>query len=696
VDLVQSSPRAISISPFRLGFLLSTITLLLIGAACVLAVLNNYPLGKLDFLLSLPVAALVGGVILARQPHNVVGWLVVGHVCCFTLAELTRQYALYGVLTHPGALPLAYAAAWPAQWLWGPAVGLGVLLPLYFPTGRLPSPRWRGAVWYAVFAMAVTTANMAFARVDYETPGIINPLGVIPPQPAGSWYDRLFGTLWLSSSIVAAISLAVRFLRARGDERQQVKWLLVALVLLIGHELLLRDVPGLLSRIMFLLAFTSPWIAIGIAMLRYRLYDIDVIINRTLAYGTLTALVIGLYILIVGYLSILFRTGGNLAISLVATGVVAVLFQPLRERVQHSVNRLVYGDRDEPYAVVARLGQRLEATTEPTAVLPTTVETLAHALRLPYVAIALTYGARGQVIVEAGRCSTGQLRSRTAMHAFPLMYHGQALGELRVAQRPGETDLSPNDRRLLADLARQIGVAAHAVLLTADLEQARLDVVNEREVARQRLGSDLHDGVGHQLTALARKAETAANLLDHDPPSARILLAEIKHQCNDTINQVRQLAHQLHPPDLELLGLLGALQERTESMRGLLVTFDAPACLPPLPVAVETAAYYIAQEALSNVQRHANARTCHIRIAFTSASTSLNTILPAQSGTVLELELADDGRGLPSETPTGLGLLSMQARAAEIGGVCTIAAQAGGGTLVQARLPVLQLLSEER
>jgi two-component system, NarL family, sensor kinase len=218
------------------------------------------------------------------------------------------------------------------------------------------------------------------------------------------------------------------------------------------------------------------------------------------------------------------------------------------------------------------------------------------------------------------------------------------------------------------------------VLLRADLEQARLRLVTVREEARRRLGSDLHDGVGHQLAGLARHVETALSVLEHDPTAARQMLTGVSQQMNTAISQVRHLAHQLHPPELELLGLAGALRERALTHPGLTIILEVPESLPPLSTAVETAAYYIALEALTNVEKHTTGGSCRLRLALVAG------IGVGEPG-VIEIDIADDGPALQPTKGNGLGLLSMQARAVEVGGTCHVAAGPGGGTHVAVRLP---------
>ncbi|MDP9477307.1 MAG: sensor histidine kinase [Actinomycetota bacterium] len=410
-------------------------------------------------------------------------------------------------------------------------------------------------------------------------------------------------------------------------------------------------------------------LAIGIAILKYRLYDIDLIINRTLVYSALTACVVGVYVLVVGYLGQLFRTEDNLFISLIAAGLVAVLFAPLRDRLQRAVNRLMYGERDDPYRVLSRLGERLKATDAPEAVLPTIVETVTQALKLPYAAIALKRDD-GEFETVAAR---GHPKGEPLV--LPLSYGAETIGQLILSPRaPGEP-FGPADKRLLDDLARHAEAAAYAVRLTADLQRSRERLVNAREEERRRLRRDLHDGLGPQLATLTLKLDAARNLLSQEPQAADALLAGLKTQTQAAISDIRRLVYDLRPPALDELGLIPAIREQAANyaQNGLNVSVEAPEELPPLPAAVEVAAYRIVQEALTNVSHHSRARECRVRLSISDG---------------LELEITDDGIGLPEDRRAGVGLSSMRERAAELGGACAAEPLTTGGTRVLARLPL--------
>jgi signal transduction histidine kinase len=534
-----------------------------------------------------------------------------------------------------------------------------------FPDGRF-TPRWTRAL---AVLIAVLQA----------------PLTFIPDPSLGreAWWNLLLQVLFLGIWGSGLFAQVYRYRYVSGRvHRQQTKWVVfgaaAAITGIVGAVL-----PGIVSP--SLASAGSPYalaiaavgaapllfipLTIGIAILRHHLWDIDVIINRTLVYGALTAGVAGLYIVVVGYLGAVFRTGGNLVVSLVAASLVAVLFQPLRVRLQRGVNRLMYGERDDPYAVLSRLGERLKVTDAPEAMLPAIAETAAGALKLPHAAISLRReDGAFETVAATGRPEGEPL-------VLPLSYGTETLGRLILSPRaPGEP-LGAADRRTLDGIARHAEAAAYAVRLTADLQRSRERLVNAREEERRRLRRDLHDGLGPQLATLTLKLDAARNLLGTEPQAADTLLAGLKTQVQAAISDIRHLVYDLRPPALDELGLIPAIREGTTnySQNGLSVFVEVPRSLPPLPAAVEVAAYRIVQEALTNVVRHAKAQACRVRLSIDHE---------------LELEIIDDGVGLPEERHAGVGLSSIRERAAELGGTCLAESLSGGGTRVLARLPL--------
>jgi signal transduction histidine kinase len=645
--------------------------------------------------------SLVGALVASHHPRNPIGWILSATGFLSALDLLALGYELFSrSVTANNSLPGLGLATWLGSWLWvfGISIPLSFLL-LLFPNGRLPSPRWWPVAWLAASGLAAGVLGATLGALVAEAGGR-DQASLLPIASAADVLVSAAGPLLGVGCLGSLASLVVRFRRSSGEERAQLKWLVYALGFSVLIVVLAGVVPpalglGSLQELVIFstgVAILAIILAVGIAIARHRLYEIDLVINRTLVYGALTGMLAGLYLLVVGALGVLLNARGNLALSLLGVGLVAVVVQPVRERLQHAVNRLMYGERDEPYQVLSDLGQRLEAAIDPNATLPAIVETVAKALKLPYAELAVKQGR------ELRRAANYGTRSVPAdrLVAFPLVYIQETVGELRVAPRaPGEA-LALADLPLLTQLARQAGAAVHTVQITRELERSLQRMVNAREEARRRLGSDLHDGLGHRLASLLRKAEAAAELVHGNPgdlTAAERLLTELQEQARTAIDEVRALAHTLHPPELELLGLVGALRERIRDHQqadgganGLQISIEAPEALPAPPAAVEAAAYYIAQEALTNVARHAGARHCCVRLRLLASSgegAEGSTGTPA----ALELEVSDDGRGLGATGLAGLGLTSMRERALELGGSCVIQSPVTGGTCVLARLP---------
>lgn len=470
-----------------------------------------------------------------------------------------------------------------------------------------------------------------------------------------------------------------RYMRVSGPtERQQTRWVMFGIVgtvfgtqfvdLVLPNVALPHFVLVLVGTALYVIALLMMPLSIGIAILRYRLWDISILINRTLVYASLTALVVALYVLIVGSLSALLQVSGNLLVSLIATGVIAALFQPLRERLQRGANRILYGERDDPYRVLSSLGQRLGQAATPEALLPNVVETIALALKVPYAEIALKQGDELMTAASHGVPMSDLVR-------LPLVYQGENVGELALARRaPGET-FTKMDMGLLQSIAHEAGMAAHSVQLIADLQRSRERLVTAREEARRRMRRDLHDGLGPALGAITLKLDAALNLLASNPGAVEKMLVELKGQTQTAITDIRRLVYELRPPALDDLGLASALREYAAqcSLNNMSVSAEIPDNLPPLSAAVEVAVYRIVQEALNNVVRHANARNCVVRLSIDGD---------------FNIEITDDGVGLPPDRRSGVGLTSMRERAEELGGTFSAGALPGGGTRIVARLPL--------
>ncbi|MCI0396200.1 MAG: sensor histidine kinase, partial [Chloroflexi bacterium] len=623
-------------------------------------------------------------VLLWRVPGNVVG----GFLVVLSIFIIGAQFSYE--LGSPYLSGLAFEL-----FLIGAA---GVAAPslayfmLTFPTGRVYPPRL--APWVKIYALvkfagAILEIMASSTRIKIFTLPA-NPLFIPTLAPYRSLIAATIGItgILLPLSLLAGMaSLLLRYRVSPARERQQIKWVVwasgvVIVAVLIAQASFFSNPAANIRQLnigLLFIAITQLLFlaAIAIAILRYHLFDIDLIINRTLVYGSLTVIVVGLYALVVGYLSEFFHSSDHFTVSLLATGLIAVLFQPLRQRLQQGVNRLLYGERDDPYGVLSRLGQRLETTLAPEAVLPAMVETIAQALKLPYAAVALKQqhsGADNFAIAAAYGSPV------TPLLHLPLVYQAETIGQLIVAARaPGESFTAP-ERRLLENIARQASVAAHAVRLTTDLQRARERLVTAREEERRRLRRDLHDGLGPQLAGQTLKLEAARDSLSANPEKAEALLNDLIGKTQNIIVEVRRLVYALRPPALDDLGLVAALREHAaqSELDGAQVTLSAPEHLPALPAAVEVAAYRIVQEALTNVVRHAHAQNCFISLDLRHTTGQM----------ALSLEISDDGIGLSPEHQAGVGLSSMRERAEELGGECLVEALPGGGTRVTASLPI--------
>jgi signal transduction histidine kinase len=523
--------------------------------------------------------AVVGALIASRQPRNPIGWIFCGLTLFVALTSpaeaLEERYYRDGA----GSERVAETAAWLASWTWVPAVLVPlVFVPLYFPDGRLLSPRWRVVAWLGGIGTAAFALSEAFH--DRMLPGteIENPYGLdhVLLDLLG-----LGSILALGAVIAAAVSVVLRFRRAEGTERQQIKWLAYAACLAIAL-LVPASVVGALwsedvANALILLGVLALPLSVGIAILRHRLYDIDLLVYRTLVYGGLTVAVVAIYVVVVGGLSALVHEGADFWPALIATGLAALLVQPLRSALQRRANRLMYGGEAAPTGAAPGLRGRLHEAFVPEA---------------------------------------------------------------------------------------------------AELQRARERLVAAREEERRRLRRDLHDGLGPALAGAALKVEAAENLLESDPAAAATLLGDARTEIQAAVADVRRLVYALRPPALDELGLVGALREQAERIgvgERVHVEVDAPDRVDGLPAAVEVAAYRIALEAMTNVERHADARSCVVRISTNGD---------------LELEIADDGHGLASDFRAGVGIASMRERAAELGGTCAVEQVDGRGTRVRARLPL--------
>jgi signal transduction histidine kinase len=406
-------------------------------------------------------------------------------------------------------------------------------------------------------------------------------------------------------------------------------------------------------------------LAIAVAVLRYRLFDIELVLRRSVVYATLALLLVVLYAAVVVGTSALLRDRFPTVPVTVATIGVALAFAPLRTVVQRGVSRVLFGERDDPYAVLSGLGHRLAAAPLPGGALDGVTELICRTLRVPAAALV---GQDGAVAASSGLPGAGALR-------LPVVVDGESEGELLVAPRvPGE-EFGVRDRQLLEDLARSAGPALRSDRLATELRRSRERLVTAREEERRRLRRDLHDGLGPTLATVTLQLDVAEAKLAGDPEAARAMLAEVRRTTSEVVADIRRVVGDLRPPELDDLGLptaLGRLAERT-STAGPRVEVSC-AALPRLSAAVEVAVYRIVQEAVTNAVRHSGARRVRVTVGVEAGD--------------LTLAVADDGCGTAEDAPPGVGTASMRDRAAELGGTLRVTAGPTGGTVVHGRVPL--------
>jgi signal transduction histidine kinase len=575
-----------------------------------------------------------------------------------TVSDLVRSgpFLLQSVLTGP-----LYMLLWPA----------GLHLALAFPTPsetivRRPRlvPVLYGLVLGSYAALTLSLAPVSASRLQWIGTWPLAQVAVIVP-----------------TMLVTVAIIVVRHLRTK-DPADRARWRLatigiagtasLGLIVFMG-PVLLTGRPLLPEAAIGLIALPIP-ITLAWAIVHDRLFDIDVAIRRTLVYGGLSLGVVIVYLVTVAGLTAALGPQ-EYAVSLLATGVAALAALPLRDGLQRAVVRMLYGERDAPVEVMRRLGTRLEWATDPASAFPAVADTLAEALRLPYVALEVN-DELGRSTVVAERGVVGP-----AVHVLPLIHGGEPIGRLVLGLRSGETVFTDGELTLLGDLARQAGAAVHAQRLRDDLATSRQRLVVAREEERRRLRRDLHDGLGPAMAAVAMRAEAARINLAQRPDDARRDLEAIASEARAAVADLRLLVDGLRPPSLDQFGLVGAIVDQAERLGttdhgagGPRVTVDAqPQPLPELPAAVEVAAYRIAVEAVTNAVRHAGAQTCAVRLT---------------AGDRLTVEVIDDGQGIGDPGRSGgTGMESMRERAEEVGGELSLAAARPRGTIVRAVLP---------
>jgi signal transduction histidine kinase len=601
--------------------------------------------------------SVVGLVVALRRPANACGWLmlVIGAIWSLGVGPPTREDSIL---------------AWATAWAWLPAFGLmATHLPLRLPDGRLLSPRWRWVSRAATVGMLLLSIGLVF---DPTLAG--NPVPALDLRFVGA-----VGLLTLALSTVASIaSLFVRSRRAGADERHQLRWIASGAVVFFGGwgaTLVIGwgSEPGPSMAVVAFAAYAAIPVSIGVAILRYRLYDIDVVIRKAVLVGVIAAFFLAVYALVVGGVGALTQSVGNTALSFAAAAIVAVLFQPVLARARRFADRVVYGKRATPYEVLARFGDRLAETYASEDVLTRTARVLAEGIGADATRVWLGAGPQQREVASFVR--EGIAPGTPEDFRTDVRHQGETLGALSVAM-PSNDPMDPSKEKLVVDLAAQAGLLLRNVALLDDLRASRRRLVAAQDEERRRLERNIHDGAQQQLVALAVKARLARQLTDRDPARASDMLTQIEGETQQALDDLRDLARGIYPPLLADKGLVAAL--------------EAQARKAAIPIAVhgegvgrfdqdvEAAVYFSCLEALQNVAKYAQASRADLQLT------------EGEGG--LTFSVTDDGVGFdPEAIGYGSGLQGIADRLGAIDGSVEVRSRPGGGTTVRGAVPLVPM-----
>jgi len=638
----------------------------------------------------------VGALLASRNPGNPIGWLMMAIGGAFVIGGFANEYVQYTYITNPGGIPGGLVAAWVINWIYAVMLACLPLLGLLFPTGRVPGPRWRWLVPTTIVlgALVIVGSILWFGPIA-DTPErvtILNPTGIrgFPEAVAGIGWIGLIAALAVSIGAVI-----VRYRRSAGEERQQIRWLAyvaitaVAVLVVIAANLVFgsEDFGSSLAGQVFAFAgFALVGIgvpaAMGVAILKYRLYDLDLVIKKAVVFTILVVL------LMAASSVVLLFPGGALVgvpsdeqgLILVVGVILGLLLIPLYRLAKRIADRVVYGGRARPYEVLTEFSDRVAGSYSTEDVLPRMAQILGQGTGAEAARVWLRVGDRLQPVagwpehVDGEAPITGDsvppMPGRES--AFEVRHRGELLGALSVTT-PASDPMNPSKERLIRDLASQAGLVLRNVRLIEELRASRQRLVAAQDEERRRLERNIHDGAQQQLVALQVKLRLAEQLSDRDAEKTKELLAQLQTETGTALDDLRDLARGIYPPLLVDQGLGAALESQARKS--------------PVPVSVEAdgvgryaqdveaTVYFCALEALNNLAKYAEA--------------SRATVSVSQSDGTLTFAVSDDGVGFePGLVSNGTGLRGMADRLDAIGGALEIRSAPGEGTTVLGRVPV--------
>jgi len=697
------------------------LTLLATAAGILFAVLDaqlanegsSPTLSELPFAIAFVAFPVVGYVLASRRPENAISWLICGVGATFALDMLMGSYAGYAVHGGLGGPRLGKLIAAIESPMWVPIVALpATFLILLFPSGHLPSPRWGRFARVLGIGLVLLFLAILFGPGKLENsavPGLQNPLGLELLRPVLPFVLALVALLPIGI-VASLVSLVQRFRRSAGVERLQLRWLVTAaaiVAVLYGIAIPIGLATGWsgsttplwvqIFQGMAIVSFALIPITIGVSILRYRLLDIDIVINRALLFGALAIFITAVYVAIVVGVGALVGSRVDPVLSAGAAAVVALAFQPVRRRAQRLADRLVYGKRATPYEVLSEFSERRGKAYANAELLPRMAQALAEG----------TAAARADVWVRIGDhlrpeatwptdaepaspipiSANVEGSASVSSMIEPVRHHGELLGALSISKKPGES-VTPTKERLVRDLAAQAGLVMRNVALTEQLmdniEQLRASrqrLVAAQDEERRKLERNLHDGAQQQIVALAVKLRLLEQLIERDAEKAKSIATSLQADASDALQDLRDLARGIYPPLLADKGLVAALE--SQAKRSVVpVTIEAES-VGRYPREVEAAVYFSCLEALQNVAKYAGASRATLRLSDGDGR--------------LRFEVADDGMGFEAdETSYGTGLQGIVDRLSAVGGEVHVRSTQGAGTSVTGDLPVAGASAPDR
>jgi signal transduction histidine kinase len=633
----------------------------------------------------------VGAVLASRNPSNTMGWLMLVVGLALGLSAFSDDYLVYAVDTRPGSLPGAAAAAMLSGLAWVPLLVVLILIVLLFPTGRVPGPRWRFLPWTiaGLFALATAGSIVAPGPLDVGVRGVVeNPFGVEALGGAAELAQTI-GFLGLLPALAASIlALVLRYRRSRGEERQQIRWLVyvvavVGVAILVGLvQSLIWDIQALddaLFILMVALIGLGVPVAIGVAILRYRLYDLDLVIRKTVLYATVALVLVAIFfVFAIGVGQALIEADPGAIVASIAMG---LLVWPAVRLARRIADRVVYGRRATPYEVLTDFSRRLGGSYASEDVLPRMAAILGEGVgasrALVWLRVGREWRSVGVAPLEAEapepvRAAGDRMPALPADASVEVRDQGELLGALTVSM-PANDPMGPSKERLVRDLASQAGLVLRNVRLIEELRASRQRLVAAQDEARRRLERNIHDGAQQQLVALSVKLRLLEQIAVRDPARVAEMATQLQADTTETLEDLRDLARGIYPPLLADKGLSAALEAQARKST-LPVTVEAPE-LGRFPQDVEAAIYFSCLEALQNVAKYAEAS--HVTISL------------SRSNGRLSFSITDDGVGFdPDATNYGTGLQGIADRIDALDGTFELVSSVSAGTTVHGSVPI--------